>query len=178
MNKPYKIILTAMFAALTAVGAFIRIPVGVSSFTMQFFFTALAGLLLPPAYAALSQAVYIVLGIAGLPIFTSGGGIGSVMSTTFGFVAALPLTAFVISMIVRKNISFLRAALACVCGLAVLYAVGLPYMGAVLNLYMNKNYTVSGVIAAGMLPFLPFDAAKIVLAALIAPRIRKLIRKD
>lgn len=178
MRKSYKLILTAMFAALTAVGAFIRVPVGVSSFTMQFFFTALAGLILPPGYAALSQAVYIVLGIAGLPVFTSGGGIGSVLSPTFGFILALPLTAFVISMAVRKKITFLRAAVACLIGLAVLYAVGLPYMGAILNLYMNKGYTVGNILAAGMLPFLPFDALKIVVAALIAPRLRKLIRKS
>ena len=52
-----KIILTGLFAALTAIGAFIRIPTPISSFTLQVFFTCMAGLLLGPGLGAASQAV-------------------------------------------------------------------------------------------------------------------------
>ena len=44
--------LTALLAALTAVGAFLRIPLGSMSLTLQFFFTALAGVLLGPKWGA------------------------------------------------------------------------------------------------------------------------------
>ena len=54
-----KIILTGLFAALTAIGAFIRIPTPISSFTLQVFFTCMAGLLLGPGLGAASQAVYV-----------------------------------------------------------------------------------------------------------------------
>ena len=64
-----KIILTGLFAALTAIGAFIRIPTPISSFTLQVFFTCMAGLLLGPGLGAASQAVYVLLGLVGLPIF-------------------------------------------------------------------------------------------------------------
>ena len=57
---------TALFAALTAAGAFIRIPLGVSSVTLQFLFTAMAGVLLGAKYGALSQAVYVALGLLGI----------------------------------------------------------------------------------------------------------------
>ena len=53
----------ALFAALTAVGAFIRIPLGYSSITLQTFFTAMAGCVLGPWYGALSQLVYVALGL-------------------------------------------------------------------------------------------------------------------
>lgn len=53
-----KLVYTALFAALTAAGAFLRIPLGVSSITLQFLFTAMAGVLLGAGCGALSQAVY------------------------------------------------------------------------------------------------------------------------
>ena len=54
---------TALLAALTAIGAFIKIPLGVSSITLQFFFTAMAGCLLGPMWGAVSQGVYVLLGL-------------------------------------------------------------------------------------------------------------------
>ena len=74
MRSPLRnMLLTALFAALTAVGAFLRIPLGYSSFTLQVFFTCMAGVLLGPYWGAASQAVYVLLGLVGLPIFTEGG---------------------------------------------------------------------------------------------------------
>ena len=58
-----KLVYTALFAALTAAGAFLRIPLGVSSITLQFLFTAMAGVLLGAGCGALSQAVYVALGV-------------------------------------------------------------------------------------------------------------------
>lgn len=69
----YQMLLTALFAALTAIGAFLKIPVGTISFTLQVFFTCMAGVLLGPYWGALSQFVYVALGLMGLPIFTEGG---------------------------------------------------------------------------------------------------------
>ena len=66
--KTKDLVLCAMFVALIAVGAFIKIPVPVVPFTLQFLFTMLAGLLLGPVNGALAVVVYIVLGLIGLPI--------------------------------------------------------------------------------------------------------------
>ena len=84
-----KLVYTALLAVLTAVGAFLRIPLGVSSITLQFLFTAMAGVLLGPGCGALSQGVYVALGLIGLPIFTAGGGFGYVLQPTFGFLLGL-----------------------------------------------------------------------------------------
>ena len=168
-----KLVYTALLAVLTAVGAFLRIPLGVSSITLQFLFTAMAGVLLGPGCGALSQGVYVALGLIGLPIFTAGGGFGYVLQPTFGFLLGLIPAAAIIGTISRRSTSPLRLALACVAGLAVLYAVGIPYMALILNGYMGKGMSVSALLWAGMLPFLPGDAIKIAVTALLCPLLRK-----
>lgn len=170
-----KLVYTALFAVLTAVGAFLRIPLGVSSITLQFLFTAMAGILLGPACGALSQGVYVALGLIGLPIFTAGGGFGYVLQPTFGFLLGLIPAAAIIGAISRRSSSPLRLALACLAGLAALYAVGVPYMALILNGYMGKGMSVSALLWAGMLPFLPGDAIKIAVTALLCPLLRKRI---
>lgn len=168
-----KLVYTALFAVLTAVGAFLRIPLGVSSITLQFLFTAMAGVLLGPGCGALSQGVYVALGLIGLPIFTAGGGFGYVLQPTFGFLLGLIPAAAIIGAISRRSASPLRLALACLAGLAALYAVGVPYMALILNGYMGKGMSVSGLLWAGMIPFLPGDAIKIAVTALLCPLLRK-----
>ena len=168
-----KLVFTALLAALTAAGAFLRIPLGVSSITLQFLFTAMAGVLLGPGCGALSQGVYVALGLMGLPIFTTGGGFGYVLQPTFGFLLGLIPAAAIIGAISRRSSSPLRLALACLAGLAALYAVGVPYMALILNGYMGKGMSVSGLLWAGMIPFLPGDAIKIAVTALLCPLLRK-----
>ena len=169
-----KLTRTALFAALTAAGAFIRIPLGYSSITLQFLCTAMAGCLLGPAYGAASQAVYVALGLIGLPIFTQGGGLSYLMQPTCGFLIGLIHTAWLIGLLTAKReLRPLRTAAACLAGLAMLYAVGLPYMAVILNGYMGKGMDVSAILWAGMLPFLPGDMLKIAVTALLAPLLQK-----
>lgn len=62
----------AMFATLTAIGAFIKIPLPVVPFTLQIVFVFLAGSLLSSRNGFQSQLVYIGVGLVGLPVFTQG----------------------------------------------------------------------------------------------------------
>ena len=165
---------TALFAALTAAGAFIRISLGYSSITLQFFFTAIAGCLLGPVWGPVSQAVYVALGLIGLPIFTQGGGLTYLLQPTCGFLIGLIPAAWVIGLLTaRRPPHPVRTALACLAGLTVLYAVGLPYMAVILNQYMGKAMDFSAILWAGMLPFLPGDMLKIAVTAALAPLLQK-----
>ena len=168
---------TALLAALTAVGAFIKIPLGVSSITLQFFFTAMAGCLLGPVWGAASQGVYVLLGVMGLPIFTMGGGFSYVLQPTFGFLLGLIPSALIIGLLTKKSRKPVRIVLSCVAGLAALYAVGLPYMALILNVYMDKGLDFWAVLKSGMLPFLPGDALKIAVAAVLFPKLSVLSDK-
>lgn len=178
MRQTRSMILAALFAALTAVGTWIRIPTPVSSFTMQVFVTAMAGVLLGGKWGAVSQAAYILLGLAGLPVFTSGGGIGALCQPTGGFLLAMPPMAWVIGrMVEKRGASFCSVCLACAVGLAVLYAVGLSYMHLILTVYLQQNWTVLQTVVSGMVVFLPWDAVKMVLTGMLCTRIYPAIHK-
>ncbi len=159
--KTRSLILTALFAALTAVGAFLKIPFPLSAITLQFFFTAMAGTLLGKKYGALSQAVYVLLGLVGVPIFALGGGFSYVFQPTFGFLLGLIPSAWVIGSLARRPLTFWRSVTAMLAGLAVLYAIGVPYMALIANAYLGKGLTFWQVLKNGMLIYLPGDMLKI-----------------
>ena len=159
--KTRSLILTALFAALTAVGAFLKIPLPLSAITLQFFFTAMAGTLLGKKYGALSQAVYVLLGLVGVPIFALGGGFSYVFQPTFGFLLGLIPSAWVIGSLAKRPLTFWRSVTAMLAGLAVLYAIGVPYMALIANAYLGKGLTFWQVLKNGMLIYLPGDMLKI-----------------
>ncbi|TET40117.1 MAG: biotin transporter BioY, partial [Elusimicrobia bacterium] len=77
--KTKGMILCALFAALTAVGGLIAVPLPFTPvpITLQTFFTFLAGAILGKYLGALSQIIYLLLGVIGLPVFAKGSsGIG------------------------------------------------------------------------------------------------------
>ena len=80
-----RMILISFLAALTAIGAFLKIPIGITSITLQFMFTAMAGILLGAKDGSISQIVYILIGLIGFPVFTMGGGFSYVLQPSFGF---------------------------------------------------------------------------------------------
>jgi len=164
--KTRSLILSALFAVLTALGSLIRIPMPVSSFTLQLFFCAMAGFLLGSRWGALSQAVYLLLGLAGLPVFTSGGGFGAFLTPTGGFLLALIPMAWVMGALRDKPV---RAALL---GLGVLYAIGLPYMHLILTVYLQRPWSIHQTVVYGMLIFLPWDLVKLGAAAWLCGKIR------
>ena len=167
----------ALFAALTAVGAFIHIPLGYSSITLQTFFTAMAGCVLGLWYGALSQLVYVALGLVGLPIFTQGGGIGYLMQPTCGFLIGLIPAAWVIGRIAGRKPEPKQIVPACLLGYGVLYAIGVPYMALILNTFLGKGMGFSAIMWAGMIPFLPGDMIKILCITLLMPPILRQLDK-
>ena len=120
-RKTLMLVLTALFAALTAVGAIFKIPFALAAISLQFLFTA----------------VYVLIGLVGLPIFALGGGFSYVLQPTFGFLLGLIPSAFVIGKLAKRPLTFWGTALAMLAGLAVLYAIGVPYMALIANAYLG-----------------------------------------
>ena len=88
-----------MFASLMAVGAFIKImiPIGIweVTFSLQFFFALLAGFLLGSKRGLAAVGVYLLIGLAGVPVFAHGGGLMYLMKPTFGFLIGFAAAAYV-----------------------------------------------------------------------------------
>ena len=173
MSKTRKMAMAAVLAALTAAGAFVRIPLGFTSVTLQVLFTLLAGALLGPGWGAASQAVYVALGLVGLPIFTAGGGMGYVFQPSFGFLLGLIPMAAVCGAICRKVRGWKGVLLGCLVGELVLYLVGVPYMGLILNLHLGKGVGLGSLLMSGMVIYLPGDALKVAVVTALAPEISK-----
>lgn len=173
-----RIILIAVFASLTAVGAFLRIPLGFSSITLQVFFTIMAGVILGAKDGLLSQLVYVLVGLVGFPVFTLGGGVTYILQPSFGFLLGLMPMSYIIGLICAKKPNFPRIVIASILGLAMLYLIGLPYMYLLVNFYLGKALSVSYVIIYGMLIYLPGDFLKIIAAAVICPKIAKRLRYE
>ena len=183
------LILSALFASLTAVGSLIRIPIPgtLLVFTLQTFFVFLSGFLLKPRYAMLSQVIYIAIGLLGLPVFSTGGGISYVLTPTFGFLIGFIICAGLISMLARKDLAaltvdrehrVLRVARVAAAGLAAIlamYVIGVAYMYAILNLYLNSPATLGYVIEKGTGVFVFIDIAKMsIVIPLAAAVLRRL----
>ena len=93
---------------------------------------------------------------------------------TFGFLLGLIPMALVIGLMTRReNCGFWRMVLACVVGLVVLYAIGLPYM----YIALNGAWSLKKTIISGCLIFLPFDALKIAVSSLLGSRLQRVLRR-
>jgi biotin transport system substrate-specific component len=159
----------ALFGALTAVGAYIMIPIPPVPITLQTFFLCLAGTLLGARLGALSQVVYLFLGIIGLPVFAGGkAGIGVLFGPTGGYLIGFVAAAFVIGKLaaLKKRPGFAWLCLSLVAGAAVVYTLG------VLQLVLVARLTLIKALVVGVLPFLPGDIIKILLAAAVALKLR------
>ena len=165
------IVHASLFAALTAVGAYVAIPIGPVPFVLQNLFVFLAGLLLGARWGAVSVGLYLLAGVCGLPVFAGGtGGIGRFAGPTGGFlVGYLPAVALIGWMARPRAGGIGRDVAAMLLGMSALYACGVPWLAVVTGLPIEKAL-------AGMLPFLPGDAVKIVAAAAIARSLRPLMR--
>ena len=83
--RPRVAVLAALFAALTAVGAQIRIPFPLVPLTLQTPFVLAAGLVLGPRGGMWAMGLYLLMGLFGLPVFAGAGGPQVVLLPTFGF---------------------------------------------------------------------------------------------
>ena len=135
---------------MTAAGALIKIPLWPVAITLQTFFVILSGIILGPRYGALSQLVYIIIGLLGLPVFSGGGGLAYLMQPSFGY-----LIGFVISTSGGgghcekqgpHHISVFMAALA---GTLVIYCIGIPYLAAYMHLVLKKPDAISLAVKTG-----------------------------
>ena len=177
MTKTKSLIYCGLFTALIAVGAFIKIPVPVVPFTLQYLFTMMAGLLLGPKLGALSVTFYMLLGLAGLPIFSEGGGIWYIFKPSFGyiigFIVGAAVTGYIAKQMKKKTIpGYLAANLA---GLFFVYALGMIYYYIVCNYVINTPIAVWPLFLYCFILAVPGDIALSILGAVLAKRVKPLI---
>lgn len=167
----------ALFVALIAAGAFIKVPMPIVPFTLQILFTNLAGLLLGKKYGSLSVILYIVIGLIGLPIFTGGGGIGYVLHPTFGYMIGMVCGTYAAGAIREKlgDFSYKTTLIAGFVNIGIIYLIGLPYFIAIMKMYMDSTTAIGALVMSGFVMTLPGDIIKCLLSSLLAKRIGNVV---
>ena len=171
-SKFRRLTFTALAAALMAVSAWIALPAGPVMFTLQTLALFLTAGLLPTREAMSALAVYLAMGICGLPVFSGfSGGIGAFLSPGGGFLLGFPAALLVCRWIIHApESSALRLFLGMLAGLLTDYLIGAFYY-----LFMFAEGAVSAlpaVLSVTLLPFLLPDFLKIALAVFLTLRLK------
>lgn len=169
-----ELVLTALFTAITVVCAWISIPIGTIAFTMQTFAVFCALLTLGGRDGLFSWLAYILLGAAGLPVFTGfKGGVGVLVGPTGGYILGFILMAVIYwagTKLLGEKLAVRIILL--LAGLAVCYAFGTLWF--VYGYSKGENaMTFKKAAEICVLPFIPFDLLKLVLALIISDRVKK-----
>lgn len=164
---------TALFVTLITVGAFIRVPLPNCPFTLQILFTTLAGIVLGKRLGAASVGIYILLGLVGVPVFTSGGGPGYILQPTFGYLVGFMAGAYIVGIFSEKygTHSFKHLLIGSVINLLVVYGFGMVYLYMIMNFYLGTTIGWWPVILSCFLIPVGPDVFLCVIAALLGKRV-------
>ncbi|MCA9725569.1 MAG: biotin transporter BioY, partial [Kurthia sp.] len=173
----------AMFATLMMIGANITsfapfMVVGGVPITLQTFFAILAGLILGSKRGAIAVTVYMLIGLAGAPVFARfSGGFSQVLSPTFGFIVSFIFAAYVAGkMIEMKNTKMMYVAAALV-AMVINYVFGTNWMYFAYKLWAAapENFTYQ-IAWLWMMPPLPKDIILSVLSGFFAYRMQFVLK--
>ena len=173
--KVQEIVYCGIFTTLIAAGAFIKIPIPVVPFTLQFLFTMLAGLILGGRLGAVCVAVYMLLGLIGLPVFAEGGGIWYILKPSFGYIIGFCVASYVTGKMVETmhNLTLAKYLIANFTGLFIVYAMGMLYYYIICNFVIHTPIGVWPLFLYCFILAVPGDICLCILAAFLARRLRK-----
>ncbi len=177
--KTKQMILCALFAALVAIGGFLKIPLPVIPCTMQLFFATMAGLLLGSRLGALSVLVYVLLGLCGVPVFTAGGGPSYVLYPTFGYLIGFIFGTYLTGKIcwAAEEPSYKRIIAASFAGLGLVYIFGTAYCGIILNFVNHQATGIKTLILTYFLPVIPGNVVLLFLGVYVAKRLIPVVKR-
>lgn len=178
-----RLALSCLFAALLCAAAYISIPLGISPvpLTLANLLAVLAGLLLGPWSGMLAVGLYLVAGVLGLPVFAGGsGGLAHFASPSGGYLIGYFLAALISGLAVllfgklainkvKTKLAWWQYGIASVLGFATILVVG------ALGLMIIARMGLEKALLAGVLPFIPGDALKVVLATLISHKLASFV---
>ncbi len=167
MTATKNLTLCALFAALIAIGTYIKIPTPLLPLTLQTMFVVLAGLVLGRKLGAVAVCVYVAAGVVGLPVFT-----GSVVNPTFGYILGFIGGAWTAGYVAEKwRPVFWTWVCGGLAGMAVIYAVGIPYYYVMSKYYLGNELGAGTLMVYFVVMPMPGDVVKSVCAGAIVRRL-------
>lgn len=181
---PRDITYTAVFTAAASISGLLLqlIPAALVPFSLLPLIAMLAGGVLGSKLGALSMTLYMVLGLAGIPVLSRPpfGGLSYIFQPTFGFVLGFIFCAYTAGKMLEgnqeKETSYPRYLAAMLLGLTILYVTGLTYLYLILHLYLGQEVGFIELLTLGFFPFILFDLAKTLVAVNLSRTLVKRIR--
>ena len=172
VNKTAEMTKMALMVAMNCVSAYIIIPLpfSLSPLALQTLIVNLTGYVLNAKQAFMTMLVYLLVGLAGVPVFTGGSaGPGKLFGPTGGYIIGFLVTAVFLAYFKGEKYNFKRyALLGCVIGIPLIYVFGVVQLKLITGMGWDK------AIMTGALPFIPLDIVKFLAAAVIAGPINRI----
>ncbi|WP_423806466.1 biotin transporter BioY [Phascolarctobacterium succinatutens] len=176
VNKTAEMTKMALMVAMNCVSAYIIIPLpfSLSPLALQTLIVNLTGYVLNAKQAFMTMLVYLLVGLAGVPVFTGGSaGPGKLFGPTGGYIIGFLVTAVFLAYFRGEKYSFKRyALLGCVIGIPLIYVFGVVQLKLITGMGWDK------AIMTGALPFIPLDIVKCLAAAVIAGPINRIFANN
>ena len=176
VNKTAEMTKMALMVAMNCVSAYIIIPLpfSLSPLALQTMIVNLTGYVLNAKQAFMTMLVYLLVGLAGVPVFTGGrAGPGKLFGPTGGYIIGFLFTAVFLAYFRGEKYSFKRyALLGCVIGIPLIYVFGVVQLKLITGMGWDK------AIMTGALPFIPLDIVKCLAAAVIAGPINRIFANN
>lgn len=176
--KTKDLTLTAILLAILIICSQLALPIGPVPITLQTLAVMMIGYLLSSRNAILATIIYLVMGLAGLPVFSAfSGGLQYVFMPSFGFVLSFIPASYLQAKYLEyySNPEVKQLVIAGLINFSITYLIGLTYMAGILNLYMNSQMNFVGILMAGFIPFLFGDILKIIVSVTLAKKLIPLI---
>lgn len=171
------IALVSVFAALVVVLSVVPgIPVGAAGvpITLQTLALIVTGLVLGPWRGAAAVAVYVALGLAGLPVFAGGAaGLGVLAGPTAGYILAFVPGTLVTGLLAVWAVRARRGRLPLLMSAAAIGCTGVVFLGGWLGLMLLVDLSAGEAFVAGVLPFIPGGLLKILVGAFVAASVHR-----
>lgn len=170
-----KITRIALGVAFVTVGAQLAYP-SIPPITLQTLCIFIMSTILAPNEAFIMSLVYILLGAIGVPVFSSfSGGIGVIRGLGGGFILSFPIISYLISLASKKlKSTTLTYAISFGVATAISYVFGALWI-SIFELY---DGTLSKMLSAVVLPFIPFDIIKIAIAVICTKKLKGIFKND
>lgn len=166
--------LYALFAVLIGVGAFIKLPISIVPVTLQTLFVILAALILKEK-AVYSVLLYIGIGLLGIPVFASGGGISYVLVPSFGYLIGFVVCAYFVGHFQYQN--YIKTFIVCLIGMLLIYLIGMLYFALLQYFYYGQSYSVMFLLTSLFLVYIPGDLLSVIAAIVIYERLQAYVPK-
>ena len=170
----YQMAVTALMAAALCVLGPLSVPIGAIPISLSNFVICLTAWLLGPKFGTLSVAVYLLIGLVGVPVFSGyGAGIAKLAGPTGGYLVGYLLLAFIGGLFIEKSKGQpVVSGIGLVLGDAACYVLGTIWF------MILTGADLVSALGWCVLPYLPGDAVKIVLAAVLTMQLDKRLKRS